>query len=233
MRGSRLRRRRLQARQYVVMAVGFAVLATGLTFAAGPFRDTRDFHRTVGCETTCFASEDGHIRSKRTYTTTSTYTDANGSTRTDTTTHWELTWERPDGRRESRDVSANVYRHAEPDAPARLRIWHGAVVGVEVMGATQWFLPPSGESLGGWLYVTWFGLGVLLWGLVIGRWDGLFMLVFRTMGWMFIAIMPIQIMTNAFAYGLPSGAALAWQLVFGVFFTGIAVILVLGSLGDW
>jgi hypothetical protein len=214
------------------MAIGLVILVTGLAFAASPFRDAHGFHRAIGCETTCFASEDGHILSKRTYTTTRTYTDGNGNgiTQTETTTHWELSWERPGGRRESRDVSATVYDHAEPNAPARLRTWHGAVIGIEVMGATQWFLPPSGESLGGWLSVTWFGLGVLLWGLVIGYWDGLFMLAFRTMGWMFIAIMPIQGLTRALTYGLPSGGDLAWSLVFGVFFTGIAVSIVLSSL---
>jgi hypothetical protein len=213
------------------MAAGLAILATGLAFADGPFREARDFHRTVGCGTTCFASEDGHIRSKRTYTTTSTSTDPNGGSTTDTMTHWELTWERPDGRRESREVSEDFYDHAELDAPARLRTWHGAVVGVEILGATQWFLPPSGESLGRWLYVTWFGLGVLLWGLVVGRWDGLFMLVFRTIGWMFIVVMPIQIGTYVLAYGVSSGGDLAGQLVFGVLFTGFAVVLVRSSFG--
>jgi hypothetical protein len=37
----------------------------------------------------------------------------------------------------------------------------------------------AGQTLGYWLYLAHFGLGVLLWGLIFGWWDGLFMLAFR------------------------------------------------------
>ncbi|MEJ3750972.1 hypothetical protein WEI85_48095 [Actinomycetes bacterium KLBMP 9797] len=83
-------------------------------------------------------------------------------------------------------MAVDFYRHAEPDRPANLRTWHGEVVGIEVTGAAHWFLPPSGTVLTWSLYAAWLGLGVLLWALFLGWWDGLFWLAFRTIMWMLI-----------------------------------------------
>lgn len=220
------------------MAVlGLGVLLTALAFTVGPYQQTREFRRLVACdrrEGSCFATEQGFIRARRTYTTTSPHTDADGhTTTTSTTTHFEITWERPGGARETREVAAGFYRRAEPDRPANLRTWNGEVVGIEVMGAAQWFLPRAGQALTLWLYLAWLGLGVLLWALFAGWWDGLFMLTFRTMAWMFVSIMPVQIMTSALAHGLPAGTGLVVEVAFGVLFTGIAGAMLVGSLNTW
>jgi hypothetical protein len=39
---------------------------------------------------------------------------------------------------------------------------------VEVTDGSEWFLPESGKTLGYWLLLAFFGLGVLLWGLLFG-----------------------------------------------------------------
>lgn len=219
------------------MAVlGLGVLLTALAFAVGPYQQTREFRRLVACdrrEGNCFATEQGFIRARRTYYTTSTQTDAEGNTTTTTTTHFEVTWERPGGARQARDVAASFYNHAEPDQPANLRTWHGEVVGIEVMGDAQWFLPGSGDALTWWLYLAWSGLGVLLWALFAGWWDGLFMLAFRTFAWMFVSGLPVEITTDALAYGPPTGTDLVVDVVFGVFFTGIGGAMLVGSLNRW
>ncbi|MCX4460447.1 hypothetical protein OG585_51550 (plasmid) [Streptomyces sp. NBC_01340] len=67
-------------------------------------------------------------------------------------------------------MSSSFYSKAKEGQSATLRLWRDEVVGVEVMGDAQWFLPKSGAALNAWLYLAFFGLGVLLWGLLFGRW---------------------------------------------------------------
>jgi hypothetical protein len=223
-----------------VVALGLGVLVAALAGATDPYRQTREFREVVACEraaSDCFGSEAGSVVDRRTYTTTSTttYTDGNGHTYTSTTTttHYEVTWQRADGSREARNVSLRFYAKAKEGQPAALRIWHGEVVGVEVMGEAHWFLPKSGAVLNGWLYLAFFGLGVLLWGVLFGWWDGLFMLAFRTFAWMFIGFLPVGMTTDALAYGLATGADLVIEIAFALFFTGIAGGMLFGSLDDW
>ena len=183
-------------------ALGLIALAVGLTGAAGPYQQTQEFRAAVQCDRGpdhCFGDEPGSVVSRRTYTTTSTSTGADDHSSTTTTTHYEVTWQRADGERQYRDVSTDFYDKAEPGQPARLRIWRGEVVGLEVMGATQWFLPESGQTLTYWLYLAHLGLGVLLWGLIFGWWDGFFMLAFRLFCWMFLSIVPISLAADALA----------------------------------
>lgn len=217
--------------RWVVVAVGLAVLGAAFTYAVNPYQVTREFRRVVDCEGSadCFASEPGSISDRRTYTTT--HTDADGFTHT--TTHYEVTWERANGACQSRDVSASFYHKAREGQPANLRVWHGDVVGVEVMGGSQWFLPESGRALGLWLHVAWLGLGVLLWGLFFGWWDGVFMLAFRTFSWMFMSVVPVSITTSALAYGWEIGVGLVVRIVLGLFFVGVGGALLLGSLKRW
>ncbi|MFD1547308.1 hypothetical protein [Nonomuraea guangzhouensis] len=217
-----------------MVALGLGMLVAALVGAAGPYQQTREFREVVACDRgvgDCFGNEAGSIVGRRTYTTTSTTTDANGQTHTSTTTHYEITWQRANGSRQARDVSSGFYVKAKQGQPATLRLWHGEVVGVEVMGGEQWFLPESGTTLSRWLYLAFFGLGVLLWGLLFGWWDGLFMLAFRTFAWMFMSFMPVDITTDALAYGWTTGTDLVVQILFALFFTGIAAGLLFGSLG--
>ncbi|WP_436770595.1 hypothetical protein [Yinghuangia sp. YIM S09857] len=223
--------RRRSVARWIVVAVGLGTLVAALVAAAGPFRETRDFRATVTCEKNrddCFDSEAGSITGRRTYTTTSTDSEGN----TTTTTHHEVTWQRADGSRETRDVSTSFYKKAREGEPATLRLWHGDVVAVEVMGAKESFLPEAAGTLALWLYAAYFGLGVFLWGLLFGWWDGFFMLFFRTLSWMFAGIFPVMITTSALAYGLNGHSASIGTVVFGVFFTGIAVFILTGSLDN-
>ncbi|MEV0936924.1 hypothetical protein ACIBMX_41610 [Streptomyces phaeochromogenes] len=230
--------------QWIVVALGLGVIVAALVGAADPYRQTREFREVVACEratSDCFGSEPGSIVDRRTYTTTSTttHTDANGHTytTTTTTTHYEVTWQRADGSRQARDVSSGFYAKAKEGQSAILRVWRGEVVGVEVMGDAQWFLPKSGAVLNAWLYLAFFGLGVLLWGVLFGWWDGLFMLAFRTFAWMFMSFLPVSMTTEALAYGLSTGADLVLEIVFGLFAIGIAGGMLLtslvASLDDW
>ena len=223
-------------RRWVVVALGLGVLVTGLAGAAAPYRQTVRFGEAAVCERDaggCFGQEAGSIVGRRTYTTTSTQTDANGNSSTTTTTHYAVTWQRHDGSQQDRDVSSSFYDKAQEGQPANLRLWQGEVVGVEVMGGAEWFLPESGESLGHWLYLAHFGLGVLLWGLLFGWWDGFFMLAFRAFAWMFTSFVPVSMATDYLAYGLDFGFGSVATAVFGVFSVVIAGWMLVGSLGRW
>jgi hypothetical protein len=226
--------------QWIVVALGLGVLVAALVGAADPYRQTREFREAVACErvaSECFGSEAGSIVGRRTYTTTSTttHTDGNGNTytSTSTTTHYKVTWQRADGSLQARDVSSSFYSKAKEGQPATLRLWREEVVGVEVMGDAQWFLPKSGAALSAWLYLAFFGLGVLLWGLLFGWWDGFFMLAFRMFAWMFLSLLPVGMTTSYLAYGLATGTDLVIAIVFALFFTGIAGGVVIGTLDRW
>jgi hypothetical protein len=217
--------------RWIVVALGLSVLVAALVAAADPYRQTREFRAAVACEQgdDCFGSEAGSIVGRRIYTTT--HSDSDGHT--STTTHYEVTWQRADGSRQARDVSSSIYNKAREGDQATLRLWRDEVVGLEVMGGTQRFLPESGKTLGYWLYLAFFGLGVLLWGLLFGWWDGFFRLFYRTFCWMFMSFVPVQMATDALAYGLDTGADLVIPIVFSVFFLGVAGWMLIGTLDDW
>lgn len=216
-----------------MVALGLVLLVTAGVCAAQPYRQTREFGAVMACDRgsgACFGDEPGTITGRRTYTTESTHTDANGTSSTTTTTHYEVTWQRADGSRQARDVSTAFYAKAREGEPANLRLWRAEVVGVEVMGESQWFLPQAGKALKYWLYLAFFGLGVVLWGLLCGWWDGFFMLAFRTFSWMFIIIVPVSIVTGALA-GLHTTTV--WDIFAGVFFVFVAGGMLLASLAVW
>jgi hypothetical protein len=222
--------------RWVVTALGLGVIAAALVPAADAYRQSREFHKVVVCErgtADCFAREPGRVVARRTYTTTTTYTDANGHLTTTTTRHFEVTWQRADGTRQARDVSSGLFDKARVGEPATLRVWRGEVVGIEVMGAAQWFLPDSGEALGYWLCLAWFGLGVVLWALLAGWFDGLFMLAFRTFAWMFMSIVPVSITTQTLTYGPPAGIDLVMTSVCAIMFVGTGATLLISSLSRW
>ena len=223
-------------RRWIVVALGIAVLGVAFAGAAEPYRQTREFRAVVACERQaagCFDEEPSSIVGRRTYTTTSTTSNADGTTSTTTTTHHEITWQRADGSRHERDVSSSFYDRTREGQPADLRLWQGKVVGVEVEGVAEWFLPESGTSLGRWLHLAFLGLGVLLWGLLFGWWDGFFMLVFRTFAWMFMSFAPVNVTTHALAYGFEFDSGLVVTIAFGIAFTGIAGAMLVGSLNRW
>jgi hypothetical protein len=84
-----------------LVALGLALLAAAFAGAADPYRQTRAFSEVMACDQgagNCFGTEPGFVVGRRTYTTDTTHTDANGMTSTTATTHYEITWHR--GRRD-------------------------------------------------------------------------------------------------------------------------------------
>ncbi|MER5645344.1 hypothetical protein [Streptosporangium sp. NPDC002524] len=216
----------------IVVTLGLGVIVAALAAAADPYRQTREFHEVVTCERRthdCFVREPASVVGRRTYTTT--HTDSEGHTTT--TTHYEITWQRAEGARQAREVSWSLYEKAREGQPVTLRSWHEEVVGAEVAGRAQWFLPEVGGTLGNWLRLAFLGLGILLWGLLFGWWDGFFMLVWRTFAWMFMSIMPVNMATRALAYDLNTGWALVLDIVLCAFFVGVPAWMLFSSLDDW
>jgi hypothetical protein len=206
--------------RWIVVAAGLAVLVVSLIAAVGPYRQTTEFREMMACERSgggCFGAEGGTIADRRTYTTTetTTHTDADGRTRTSTRTitHHEITWQRADGTRQARDVDARFYAKAEEGRPATLRLWRGEVVGVEVAGGAAWFPPEVKGSLAYWLYLAFIGLGVLLWGLLPVRWDGVLMLAYRAFCWTAMGFLPVHMAADALAGNLGTGLALTAEIV--------------------
>lgn len=219
------------AGRLIVVVLGLGVIVAALIAAADPYRQTREFREIVTCERStndCFVREQASIAGRRTYTTT--HTDADGYT--STTTHHEITWQRAGGSRRTREVPSDLYEKAREGQPITLRLWHEKVVGVEVAGRTEWFLPELGGTLGHWLRLAFLGLGVLLWGLLFGWWDGFFMLVWRAFAWMFMSIVPVNVATRTLAYGLNTGGALAQDIVLCALFVGVPAWILSGSLKD-
>ncbi|MGW4797701.1 hypothetical protein ACWEPC_35300 [Nonomuraea sp. NPDC004297] len=225
-------------RRWTVVVLGLGIIVLALAGAAGPYRQTGAFREVVACEQRtggCFDSEPGSVVKRRTYTTTSTttHTDANGHTYTtsDTTIHYEVTWRRAGGAEESRDVSSGFYGGVAEGQAVTLRLWRGEVVGLRATGDAQWFEPAPSRSLRYWLLLAFLGLGVTLWGLLFGWWDGLFMLAFRTFSWMFLSFLPVNLVSTALTYGLTPGFGLVVQIAFCVFFAVIAGWMLLNTLG--
>ena len=172
--------------RWIWVVIGLAVVWGALDAAAESYRQTAEFRRFTACDGTvggCLEREPGFIVGRRTWTETTTSTDADGTTSTSTTTHYEATW-RLDGSQETRDVSSDFFAVARGGQPATLRIHFGEVVGVEVAGGSEWFLPKAGDKLLAWLLVAFLGLGAVLWGLLSGGCDGFFMLVWRSVVWL-------------------------------------------------
>ena len=220
----------------ILVAVGLGVLGYALVGAAGPYRETRAFHALATCPQAadgCFADEPGLITGRRTWVTTSTSTDANGHTTTTRTTHYEVTWRRADGSQQTRQVAGGFYERVAENRPVTLKVWRGEVVGVTAPGAEAWFPPSVAAVLWLWLLLAHLGIGVALWGLFFGWWDGLFMLCFRSFAWAFAGLVLTAPTAYVLAFGLRVGTGGVWTVVAGVFAVVVAGALVVGSLEEW
>lgn len=216
--------------------IGLVLLVIGFDTAGEPFRQVREFRAVVTCEERgrdCFGHEAGLIVNRHTYTTTTTHTDANGHTTTTTTTHYEITWQRADGTRQTREISPGFYDAVEQNQPADLRVWRGEVIGIEVPGGAEWFLPHPGNRLIWCLYLAALGLGVLLWGL-FGWWDGWFMAIWRFGAWSFAWLPLLSLTSYLVSYG-PSfelGETIV-SVIGGIVASGVGFWMVVGSLEEW
>ncbi|WP_143105075.1 MptD family putative ECF transporter S component [Amycolatopsis regifaucium] len=189
--------------RWLVVVIGVVVIGVGVGGAIAPWRQTEEFRAAVQCnheDGGCVGREPATVVGRRTYTTTAT--DVDGHFTTTTTRHWEVTWQRAGNEPQPHDVTEEFYEHVMPDQSITLRTWRGEVVGLEVPGSSDWFVPAVSGLLVPWLLLVHAGLGVSLWGLIIGGWSGLFMLAFRAFCWMLLAVAPACLLADVLAYGL-------------------------------
>ena len=179
---------------WVVVAIGLGLIAVALVGGNGPFSSAREFNRCERAD--CFGREAVTVVGRRTFVRITRNEDSETRTRI-----WEVTWQRADGGRTTRDVHRRVYDAAPAGTPATLRIWRGEVVGIAVGEVRQQFTPRVGWTLGGWIGLGWLGLGVILWGLFDRWWDGVFMLLFRSFVWLFAGFMPVALVMGVTLYG--------------------------------
>jgi len=217
------RLRRFSPWRWAAIAAGLGVLVGALAGAADPYRQIRQFREVMECERGvggCFATERSSIVDRRSYVEMQTDPEGNAYP----VPHFEVTWRRADGSRESREVSDGLYRKARPGQPVTLRLWRGDVVALEAAGTTEWFLPSPGLHLTGWLLAAHFGLGVLLWGLLMGWWDAFVFFVLRAFSWMLTGLALVGTAVEVLSYGPRSEGGRGWMFVFyGVLFTAGAV----------
>jgi hypothetical protein len=221
--------------RWIWVVIGLAMIWGALDAAAEPYRQTVEFRRVTACDGTvggCLEREPGSIVGTRTWTETTTSTNADGTSSTSTTTYYEATWRRLDGSEETRDVSSDFFAVAHGGEPATLRLHRGEVVGVEVAGGAEWFLPRAGKTLLFWLLVAFLGLGFVLWGLIFGEWDGCFMLAFRAFGWLTIGFVVVKAVTYSVAYETFPNLS-AGDVLGGLFVIGVAGAMLVCSLEFW
>ena len=223
--------RRLSLGRWVMVLLGVSVMVGALVAAVEPYRQTRQFREVVACEENvggCFVREQGSIAGRRTYTTT--HTDSEGHT--STTRHYEVTWQRADGSRESREVPSGFYAKVRAGQPATLRVWRQEVVAVEAAGAREWFLPTPAGLFVVWLFVAHFGLGLLVRGLLAARRRGPSLFFFYVLGWLVMGSGPILAGADVLALGLSAGLDLG-ELVAYALLTVVGGLFVRGSFEMW
>ncbi|WP_157121281.1 hypothetical protein [Nocardia miyunensis] len=196
----------------IVVLLGLCVIAVAIAGAAGPYRQTRQFNSVMTCGPggrDCFASQTVSIVDRWTYTTTSsdTVSTVNGqtSTTTTTTTHYELALQWPDGTRRTHEINSHtLYNKAHEGQSAVVKLWHNEIVGITVAGDTDWAVPDCAIILASWLCLAFFGLGVVLWGLLFRTWDGFGTVAIRGFGWMFFGILLVSGLAISLALALHS-----------------------------
>lgn len=222
----------LFGRSLVVLA-GLAVIVGALAGAVGPYRQTRQFHHVAQCEQAegadCFDSEIVSLAGRNTWETTDSSTNGTGGTET----YYEITWQRRDGSRQTHDVKKSIYDVASSGQQATLRLWRDEAVGVTVADQTDWFLPNTTVLMGFYMFAAHLGLGILLWGLLFGWWDGFGSLALRVIAWWTIGVLPIYELTHALAYGVDTDVMSLVSITFlFLFFTAISAWMLFVSVAD-
>lgn len=218
--------------RWILAAAGLGILVAALAAAEDPYHRLRQFGQVMACEQSvggCFAREQGLIVSRRTDTTTASDTG-------ERITLYKITFQRADGSRQTHNVESDFYREARPGQPITLRIWEGEVVAAEVADELEEFPPTVGGEFQGWLILAHLGLGVMLWGLFFGWWDGFPLFSYRAFAWTFMSFYPSSVAVDALSHTLPPGPGLLVVLAIGVFFVGIPCLMLLpmlGGPGEW
>ncbi|MFF1542602.1 hypothetical protein [Streptomyces sp. NPDC058291] len=151
---------------------GVAAVVCGAVWSVAPYRDAVALRHARLCPGDvptpapaahgCVAREIGRVTGRRTYEDATS--DAGGTTTK--WTHYEVTYRRASGVRETREVVPAVYDAAASHPRAELDTWRGAVVRITVSGRADGFDPPSAGALGRSALLAWAGLGLLVWFLL-------------------------------------------------------------------
>lgn len=204
--------------RWIAAAAGLAALVVSLAATVEPYRQTVEFHEVMFCEERdggCFASEATTIAGRRMYTSGTSYKYK--------TNHYEVTWRRADGTRQTREVDAALYDEAQVGRQATLRLWHGEVVGLEIPGGGKWWFSPRAKDwLSALLHMAFIGLGVLLYSLLYGQWIGWRPLGYRLLCWAVIGYLPVRLATEALTGSVRSSRSLTIETAAALL---IAVIL--------
>ncbi|MEV6073442.1 hypothetical protein AB0L82_43430 [Nocardia sp. NPDC052001] len=217
----------------LVFLVGVGLVVFALVHTVDPFHQTREYRHQVACEKhvgRCFDEEVVTITEKRTYTTTSTEHNSDGTISTSTTNHLEISWER-DGQKHSHEVNDELFGKAREGGQATLRLWEGQVVGIVIDGQSDSYDPRQTGQLGWWLWLAFVGVGVAL----AARFEtaGVFMGAFRLGAWSFAGAVPLGVFVPSL---LANGAEPDFEFFVlagvTVLFAGTGIALLVTSLRD-
>ncbi|GGT71748.1 MULTISPECIES: hypothetical protein [Streptomyces] len=148
---------------------------------------------------------------------------AGGGGGTTCTRYYRVEVEWPE-RTEWLSVDSDAYDEVASGDRARLRLWEGEVVRLEVRGHTHTYPTSSESGVGVWLAVAALILATGVWGAVSGRLSGL--IAFPNFGWLFVAV-GIGWLGSMALFG---GHVLVWA--FAILWTGFAVFWIVGAWRD-
>lgn len=178
----------------LAVVIGLVLLTIGIVGAVEPFRQTREFRAVVACEERsgdCLNHETDLIVDRRMST-------AWGGEHPDTRN--QVVVQRPGGM-QYREILERFNTNATPNQSADLWFWRGELVGIEMPADAEWFLPESSKQLIWWLILAALGLGILLWGLFFGWWDGWGMAFWRIGSWALAWLALLEMATRLASYG--------------------------------
>lgn len=136
-------------RRGLIAVIGLVVVVIGLDSAREPFREVREFRAVVACAESsrdCFGHETGLIADRRTHTTPETTSVGSGHSWTSTKTHYEITPQRADGTRHTREVSPGFYDVVAHNQRVDLRLWRKDVVGIETPATRSGSFPTPAHN---------------------------------------------------------------------------------------
>ncbi|MFF8605775.1 hypothetical protein ACF06X_07540 [Streptomyces sp. NPDC015346] len=121
-------------------------------------------------------------------------------------------------------VGSDTYDEAEKGDRAKLGLWQGEVVRLELRGHTHTYPPSSQSGVGMWLAIAALILAIGVWGAVSGRLSGL--LAFPNFGLLFVAV-GVGWLGSMALFG---GHVVVWA--FAILWTGFAVFWTWGAWRD-
>ncbi|WP_424215961.1 hypothetical protein ACN20G_27840 (plasmid) [Streptomyces sp. BI20] len=156
--------------------LGPALLLLGVLVIRGTEHDLRAQHAAPPCPAAtpragldeprdCVSAETGRVTGKHRESDTSTWHDAQGNPHQSTTVTWVLDVETDTGRVLPQSVPRREYDRVDIGAPARVELWRGRVMTVEIDGGRHRYATwPELRRAGGWALAA-AGAGLTVWAL--------------------------------------------------------------------